>query len=93
MAPTLELTHERVDDLPLLLGLLIDASSIQPRHDPWGRLSVTPRGGVEAVWTRRSPRRIVGGNTAVTLTIICAAQQGNTWMVVSASPENPATAI
>jgi hypothetical protein len=35
---------------------------------------------------------VVGGNNAVTLTIVCVAQQGNTWMVVSASSENPDTA-
>jgi hypothetical protein len=35
---------------------------------------------------------IVGGNTAVTLTIVFVLQPGNTWMVVSASSEDPAIA-
>lgn len=35
---------------------------------------------------------VVGGNNAVTLTIVCVPQQGSTWMVVSASSENPVTA-
>ena len=28
---------------------------------------------------------VVGGNAGVTLTIVCVPQQGNTWIVVSAS--------
>lgn len=35
---------------------------------------------------------IVGGNDAVTLTIVCVPQAGNVWIVVSASSSNAAIA-
>jgi hypothetical protein len=35
---------------------------------------------------------VIGGNAAVTLTIVCVPHQGNTWIVVSASSGDAAIA-